>query len=160
MKHLKILLLTLLLVPFSSLADKHYHGPGPQNPDKTEWFRKLKETKHNFLVKELDLTQAQQAEFFRLYDAKEQARFEAEHKVRSLEKEIKKKGAAATDEDYNRAITAQYQLNHELAKIESKYEAEFRKVLTIRQLYKLRSSEFSFQRKLMKQHNRPPKDKK
>lgn len=158
MNCLRIVLIALLIVPFSSLADKPDNGH--KDLDKKEWFRKLKETKHNFMVKKLDLTKAQQDEFFRLYDAKEQARFEAESKVRSLEKEITKKGDAATDEDYSRAITAQYQLNHDLAKIESQYEEEFRKVLTKRQLYKLRNAEFSFQRKLMQQHNRAPKYKK
>ncbi|MCM1310733.1 MAG: V-type ATPase subunit a family protein [Bacteroides sp.] len=151
MKYLKLLLLLAVLSPLNLLADKPKGGPKGGDKERTEWFRKLKAAKHNFMVKELDLTEAQQADFFRLYDAKESERHEAERKVRNLEKEIKKKGAAAIEEDYNRAITAQYQLNHELAKIESKYESEFRKVITKRQLYKLRHVEFEFQRKLMQQ---------
>lgn len=159
MRLLKIFLLALFLCPLTALADKPKNAP--KDKDKTEWFRKLKEFKHNYLTKELDLTDAQKTEFFKLYDAKEQERFDAEHKVRTLERDIKKKGDAATDNDYSCAIAAQYQLNHELAKIESRYETEFRKILSMRQLYKLRHAEFGFQRKLMKQHNpRPPKEKK
>lgn len=153
MKYFKLLLLFAILLPINALADKPKDCP-KKNQDRTEWFRKLKEAKHTFLIKELDLTEAQRAEFFRLYDAKSAERHAAERKVRTLEKEIKKKGDAATDEDYDRAITAQYQFNHEMAKIESKYEAEFRKVLTKRQLYKLRFAEFDFDRKLMKQQHK------
>lgn len=151
MKYLKILLLIVILTPLNMFADKPKGQHKGGDKDRTEWFRKLKEAKHNFMIKELDLTEAQRADFFRLYDAKEAERHEAERKVRTLEKEIKKKGAATTEDDYDRAIAAQYQLNHELAKIESKYESEFRKVITKRQLYKLRHVEFEFQRKLMKQ---------
>lgn len=153
MKCFKIILLLAilsLLSPLNMLADKPNGGP-KRNRERTEWFRKLKEAKHNYLTKELDLTEAQQEEFFTLYDAKERERHAAEHKVRALEKEVKRKGDGATDEDYNRAIAAQYEVNHELAGIETKYEKEFRKVLTKRQLFKLRFAEFGFQRKLMKQ---------
>lgn len=153
-RYFKILLIIMLLAPLSAAADK---PNGKKENARTEWFRKLKEAKHNFFLKELDLTEAQRAEFFRLYDAKENERHDAERRVRSLEKVIKDKGAAATDEDYDRAIKAQYQLNHDLASIESKYEAEFRKVLTKHQLYKLRFAEFGFQRKLMKQNHKPGK---
>lgn len=155
MKYIKILLLLAILSPLNILADKPEDGP-KKNHERTEWFRKLKEAKHNYLTKELDLTEAQQDDFFRLYDAKERERHAAERKVRTLEKEVKRKGDSATDEDYNRAIAAQYESNHEMARIESKYEQEFRKVLTKRQLFKLRRAEFGFQRKLMK----PDKDKK
>lgn len=150
MKHLQILLLLLILSPINALADKQ-NGKPRKDRDRTEWFRKLKETKHNYLIKELDLTDSQRDEFFRLYDEKEAERHNAEQKVRNLEKEIKRKGAAATEQDYDKAISAQYELNHTLAKIESKYEAKFRKILTKRQLYKLRFAEFGFNRKLMKQ---------
>jgi len=150
MKCFKIIILLAILSPLNMLADKPKDEP-KRNRERTEWFRKLKEAKHNYLTKELDLTEAQQEEFFTLYDAKERERHAAEHKVRALEKEVKRKGDGATDEDYNRAIAAQYEVNHELAGIESKYEKEFRKVLTKRQIFKLRSAEFGFQRKLMKQ---------
>lgn len=158
MKHLKILLLLIVLSPLAAMADKPRGGEGPKkDSDRTEWFRKLKEAKHSFLTRELDLTESQREEFFKLYDAKEAERQAAEQKVRNLEKEVKKKGAAATDNDYDKVITAQYKFNHEIAKIESKYEQAFRKVLTKRQLYKLRSAEFSFDHKLMRQEH---KDKK
>lgn len=156
MKYLKILLLLVILSPLNALADKPKEN-SKKEQERKEWFRKLKEAKHSFLVKSLDLTEAQRNDFFRLYDAKEAERHAAERKVRNLEREIKKKGDAATEEDYDRAISAQYQFNHDIAKIESKYEAEFRKVLTKRQLYKLRFTEFDFDRKLMKQDHKHKK---
>lgn len=161
MKYIKSLLIILFLLPVSAFADAPGHNNATSKHNKenerAEWFRKLKETKHGYIVKELNLTEAQRSEFFRLYDAKENERHEAERKVRALEKNIKDKGAAVSDDDYDRAIKAQYQLNKELANIECKYESEFRKVLTKQQLYKLRYAEFGFQRKLMKQEHKPEK---
>lgn len=158
MKYLKILLLAVIMMPLSAMADKPKEKPGKgKHRERTEWFRKMKEVKHNYLAKELDLTDKQKNEFFKLYDAKESERFAAESKVRKLEKELKKKGDAATEADFDTAIAAQYRLNREIADIESKYEKPFRQILTKRQLFKLPRAERGFQHKLMdKRKDCPP----
>lgn len=149
----KILLIAALLLPLGTYAQ----GPKtPKNGERKEWMKKLQALKHDYLVKELDLTEAQRDEFFRVYDAKEAERMAAEQKVRQAERNVRKKAEAATDADYDAAINAQYRLNSEIAEIEAKYEAGFRKILTRRQLFKLRGAEHGFQRKLMEQCP-PPK---
>lgn len=156
-KYLKILLIALLMTPMAALADNKPKAKKHSKADeRAEWFQKLKEFKHKYLVKELDLTEEQQSEFFKLYDAKEAERHAAETKAYTIEKQVKKKGDAATDSDFDTAIAAQYQLNSDLATIEARYEKAFRKVLTRRQLFKLRSAERGFQRKLMDQRKGCP----
>lgn len=157
MKYLRILLIAILLMPLNVLADKPKHAKKGKKRDKTEWLQKMHEVKHKHLVKELDLTDKQQEEFFKLYDAKESERHAVESNVRNLEKQIKQKGDAATEQELDAAITAQYQLNHDIARIEAKYEKAFRKVLTNRQLFNLRAAERGFRRKLMQhRHDCPP----
>lgn len=156
-KLLKILLVAILLLPMSALADTTNSKSKDKRATKTEWFQKMKEYKHDYLAKKLDITDAQKAEFFKLYDEKESERYNAEKKVRTIEKSIRQKGDAATDADYESAIEAQYKLNNEIARIESKYAKSFSKVLTPRQLFRLRAVEREFQRTLMeKRHNCPP----
>lgn len=149
MKKLTVILLAVLaLMPAGAWAqgDKR-----PSQTERKEWMKKLQALKRDFLIKELDLTENQQNEFFELYNAKEAERMAAEQKVRDAERNVRKKAEAATDADYDAAIKAQYRFNSEIATIEGKYEDLFRKVLTKRQLYKLRGTEHAFQRKLMEQ---------
>lgn len=158
MKYMKILLLAVMLIPLTAMADKPKGNPGKgKQKERIEWFRKMKEVKQNYLAKELELTDKQKEEFFKLYDAKESERFAAESKVRKLEKELRKKGDAATEADFDAAIAAQYRLNTEIAEIEAKYEKPFRQILTKRQLFKLPRAERGFQHKLMeKRKDCPP----
>lgn len=158
MKHLQriILILTLILLPAAAMADGKGERKGPK-PDKNEWMRKMKEFKHDFMTRELDLGPKQRDEFFRLYDAKETERFEAERKVRKMEKELLKKGTEAKDADYDKVIEAQNELNDELADIDQKYTRAFRKILTRRQIFLLPHAERKFQRQLMEGRHDAPK---
>lgn len=156
MKKLTLLLLVaLMLIPAGSMAQDNKRS---NRAERKEWMKKLKALKHDFLAKELDLTENQKAEFFDIYDSKEAERMDAEQKVKQAEHNVRHKGEAASDADYDAAIRAQYNFNSEIASIESKYEALLRKVLTKRQLYKLRGSEHAFQRKLMEQCPPPHKN--
>ncbi|MBD5179552.1 MAG: hypothetical protein HDT00_07685 [Bacteroidales bacterium] len=149
----RILLIAAMLLPVGAYAQE---PKGPKNGERKEWMKKLRALKHDYMIKELDLTEAQRAEFFKAYDAKEAERMAAEQKVRMAERNVRKKADAATDADYDAAISAQYRLGSEIAEIEAKYEPALRKVLTRRQMFKLRGAEFGFQRKLMEQCP-PPK---
>lgn len=143
---ISLILLAVTLLPATTLAQEHKHR---NREDRKEWMKKLKALKSDYLIKELSLTETQKGDFFKIYDQLEDERNAAEQKVRAAERNVRKKADAATDEDYDAAIAAQYQLNSELANIDAKYEGQLRKVLTKRQLFKLRGAEFGFQRKLM-----------
>lgn len=152
---ISLIVATLFIIPTGAIAQERKHN----REDRKEWMKKLRTLKREYLIKELDLTEAQRDEFFKIYNAKEAERMAAERKVKDAEHEIRKKNDTVTDEEYDAAITAQYRLNSELANIEAKYEGQFRKVLTKRQLFKLRGTEHGFQRKLMEHCPNPQKHK-
>lgn len=154
-KIIKICLLLLVLLPATNAAAQGQRN-GKHQGNRQEWMQKMKEFKHSYLVKELDLSEKQAEEFFRTYDAKEKERFDAEKKVRDLERTIKTKGKDAADAELDDCIAAQFQLSKTLADIDSKYEHAFRAVLTKRQLFKLPHVEREFQRLLMEKRNDCP----
>ncbi len=156
MKRLIHLILVALFLNVSAGLAAQERKPNHRE-DRKEWMKKLKNLKQEYLIKQLDLTEAQRSEFFRIYDEKENERMAAEQKLRVAERNIRAKADAATDADYDAAIAAQYKLNSELADIEAKYEPQLRKVLTRRQLFNLRGAEHGFQRKLM-EHCPNPKN--
>lgn len=157
MKIIRLFLIMMLLMPAASAGAQAQKRE--QRRDRTEWMQKMKEFKHAYLVRELDLSEKQSEDFFKVYDAREEERFEAERRVRRLEREIARKGQEATEEELDRCITEQHRLNRTLADIDAKYESTLRKVLTKRQLVRLPHIERDFQRKLMEQRRecRPPK---
>lgn len=149
--------LILFCIALSPLGlNAQHHRFNENKPDKTEWLRKMREYKHDYLIGELDLAPKQQAEFFRLYDAKQEEIFKAEHSVRRMEKNIYQKGDKATDAELDKCIDARVELNTKLAGIEAKYHKAFKKVLTKRQLFKLPVAERRFQRSLMEQRRDCP----
>ncbi len=156
MKQIRIIL-SLLLLSFAvmpALAQKK----GPHHPDRKEWMAKMREVKHEFMAKELQLTDAQKAQFFEVYDKCEDARHAVEREAREKEKAIEKKGDAATDAELDAIINDQFTMEERLSKVDRQYLPQFRKILTRRQLARLKHAERKFMRKLMekKNENCPP----
>lgn len=148
------LLLALCIVSTLTLAaQQSQHRRGDRRPDRTEWMRKMKQLKHEFMARELDLSAEQQKAFFALYDEKEDERFQAERAVRRSDRDLSNRIADASDSELDAAIEAQYELDSKLALIEKKYLPKFRKVLTRQQLFKLRRVERKFQKMLMERRN-------
>lgn len=151
MKNMRVIRLFLVMLAMLPLAvsAKGKRADGRPDGDRKEWMQKMKEFKHSFLISELDLSERQSEEFFKLYDEMENERFAVERRVRSLRKEVMKKDANPTDKQLDECIAAQYEMHQLMADIDRKYEPEFRKILSKRQLCKLPHAEQEFQRKLM-----------
>lgn len=154
-KVLRIFVMLMLLMPLTAMAQPKGKGPKGKG-NRTEWMQKMKEFKHSFLIKELDLSEKQAADFFRVYDAREKERFEAEGKLRRLERTVAEKGDKATDAELDEVIEAQSKFQSTMANIDAKYEPQFRKLLSKRQLSKLPHAEREFQRMLMDKRNDCP----
>ena len=122
-------------------------------PDRKEWMAKMLEVRRDFLSKELQLTDAQKKEFFEAYDKCQEARHRIEHDARQHEKAIEQKGDAATDAELDAVIAELYSIEERLAKVDKEYLPQLRKVLTRRQLAKLKHAERKFTRKLMEKHS-------
>lgn len=161
MKHFQLLVLVFAVaagvMPVAAQNKQH----GQQRPDKKEWMAKMREAKHNFLAKELQLTDAQKKEFFVIYDKNEDARRRVEHESRQLERAIEQKGDAATDAELDAVINDQFSLEERLSKIDRETLPQMRKVLTRRQLARLKHAERKFNRTLMEHRNAnfPPSSK-
>lgn len=155
-------ILTILLVctAFTMSAQPPVgHKEGKRKPDKTEWLKKMKQLKHEFLTRELNLTDEQQRDFFPVYDSKEDERFNAERAVRRSDRNVVKKENGASEAELQKAIDMQYELDSKFADIEMRYKAKFEKILTKRQLFKLRHAERDFQRMLVERQQCNPRDK-
>lgn len=156
-KLLNVCLLLMMVLSASAQGQGPRKGGGKhQGDNRQEWMQKMKEFKHSYLVKELDLSEKQAEDFFKSYDAKEKERFDAERKVRELERTVSQKGNEATEAELEACIEAQYQLSKTMADIDAKYEKDFRAALTKRQLCKLPHVEREFQRMLMEKRNDCP----
>lgn len=149
---LPLLLMSVCILPASAQKKDQ------KRPARKEWMAKMREVKHDFMAKELQLTDAQKAQFFEVYDKCEDARHEVEREAREKEKAIEKKGDAATDAELDAIINDQFTMEERLGKVDRQYLPQFRKVLTRRQLAKLKHAERKFMRKLMdkKNENCPP----
>ncbi len=149
----KVSILLLILAFFAPLATIDAQQRGSKE-DRERWFKEMREYKHNFLIKKLDLTPEQQPEFFAIYDAMESETHKIHHETRKLQRELKKKGDAANDIEYEKAAEALFELKSKQGEIELKYFDQFKKVLSKKQLFMLKDVEDKFTRHIMKQQNR------
>lgn len=158
MKRFSIILLIVTLFAQASVIGAQGK---PSKADKDKWFKEMREYKHNFLVKELDLTPEQQKEFFPLYDAMEDECFKVNRETRKMQRQIMKKDASeVTDIEYEKATEALFELKLKEANIEYSYLKKFGTVLSKRQLFILKHVEDKFTRHLMKEHSKHSKKKK
>lgn len=156
MKQIRFFILLIVLglgvMPVAAQKKGHKHA------DRKEWMAKMRDLKHDFMTKELQLTDAQKTQFFEVYDKCEDARHQVEHEAREKEKAIEKKGDAATDAELDAIIADQFTMEERLGRVDQQYLPQFRKVLTRRQLARLKHAERKFMRRLMekKSENCPP----
>ncbi len=132
----------------------------PSKQDREKWFQEMREYKHSFLTKELDLSEEQQKKFFPLYDAMEKETFKLNRETRHMAKNLKKSENDISDIEYEKAAEALFELKSKEGQIEMNYFNKFKDVLTKKQLFQLKGAERKFTNKIMKHHNRKKHDKK
>lgn len=156
MKRLSILFLIISLFAQLSTIDAQKKQ---SKEERQQWFKEMREYKHNFLIKELDLDKEQHEAFFPIYDAMEDETFKLHHGTRKLQRELSKKEADVTDIEYEKAAEALFELKYKEAQIELKYFEQFKSVLTKKQLFLLKKAEDKYTRHLMKQHDKQKKNR-
>lgn len=123
-------------------------------PDNREqWFKEVREYKHRYFTKELDLTRDQQTEFFNLYDKMEDDINKVNSETRSLEKKIRDQDNV-TDLEYEQATQALLEQKQKEYEIESEAYNKLKTVLSKKQMFELRGVERQFTREVMKFHHR------
>lgn len=153
----------ILTFIFAFLATSYVYAQGRNNDaNRREWFKEVRQYKHNFLTKELNLSEDQQEKFFSIYDAMEEEIHNAQRETRSLTWKIRESKSEVSDLEYEKAAEAQFELKGKESQIEMKYFPQFKNVLSKKQLFLLKHAEHKFTREIMDKHSRmrPQKPKK
>lgn len=138
---LKTFILTILLCQVeSAIADTSEKVPQQGN----KWMEEVKNFKHSFLIKEVEMTDEQSKEFLPLYIEMEEKIYQANKDARILEKEISVSSQNVTDEDYEKAAKALSQVKTKEAEIENQYFDIFSTILSKKQLFLLKRAENRF----------------
>lgn len=123
------------------------------------WFKEMQQLKHDYLVKELNLSREQQTKFFPLYDQMENEKKKLFDQTRAMEKSVAEKGDKATDLELEKASDAIVEMKSRESAIEKKYYCRFKQILTPRQIFKLHDAERKFQRQMVKEHHKKKNQK-
>lgn len=152
----RLLTLLTLIVTLTLPALAHGDAPADNNGDnaaakREQWFKEMRAKKHEFLARELELTPEQREPFFAVYDRMEDSLKAINDETRRLEKSLEKK-KDPTDADYDAVIEAIYNQRYREWTVENQAREEFAKILTKKQMVRLKKAESRFTRALMKQH--------
>ncbi|MBQ7212194.1 MAG: hypothetical protein IJS19_05970 [Muribaculaceae bacterium] len=154
MKRSFIIVVILSLAALSVSAQQR----GRQKPDREKWFQELREWKHQFLIKEVELTEEQQPKFFAMYDAMQNEILAIHDGSRNMEKKLSL-NKQASDLEYEKMAEALIEVKIKEGEIQKRYLDKMKTVISSRQLYKLQVAEKKFIRMLNRQHNKHLGDK-
>lgn len=125
----------------------------PDENDRQRWINEVRNFKHEFLAKDLDLSKEQQKDFFAAYDEMEDRINQLNIETRDLEQKVLF-DPDASDVELEAAARMSYILKNEESKIELEYFDKFKAMLSPRQLIRLKSAERKFTQQLMQHHRR------
>lgn len=149
----RVLSVIFCLMAAASLSSVFAQSVQPDESDRRKWMTEMRNFKHEFLAKDLNLTKEQQQEFFASYDEMEDRIDRLNAETRDLEQRIMT-DSDASDVEVDAAARAVYQLKSEESKIELEYFDRFKEILQPRQLIKLKNAERKFTQQLMIHHRR------
>lgn len=144
----------LLIIGFFIALGTFSAAAQEQDDNTSRWLNEVREYKHSFLARELDLSREQQQKFFPIYDRMEDELGKVNSDVRAISRRISAIAPSeVTDTDYDMAIQAIYEAKGKEAEIEQRYLTEFKEVLTKQQLFKLKGAEQRFNMGMMRRHH-------
>ncbi len=151
MKILQSILVAVICISLSASAVSA-QAPLTEN-ERTRWLSEIREYKHEFLAKDLELTREQQREFFPLYDSMEDEVERINAETRALETKVSDDKNASDIEIENASRTIFEQKRAE-GQVEMTYFDKFKEILSPRQLLRLKNAERRFTQQLVKHHGR------
>ncbi len=137
-----IILFSIISIFQCQTAQANNNGK-PQQTD-NKWLNEVRNYKHSFLIKELDMTDEQSKEFIPIYTEMENKIYQANREARKLEQEISATSLHVSDEEYERVATILSQVKTKEAEIEQEYFQRYSKILTKKQLFLLKRAENRF----------------
>lgn len=141
MKHILLLFVAVLLA-FPVAAQQK-----GQKRNKAEMRREFREFKIKYIAQEIEVSPAQIKEFTELYSQMEEERHKVFSATRKLERSVKA-NKNATEKDYQALSEAMTEAKAKDAAISKRYDEEFSRLLTAKQVYKMKDAEESFRRKM------------
>lgn len=136
---------TILLLTVISIPSAFAQGKGPR----AQWMREMKQTKLEYLSKELSIKQDQKVKFTELYNAMQAELYKLRTETNSMRKNVQENGNA-TDLEYEKAAEALFEFKIKEGNIEKKYFEKFKTVLTPQQLFLFKKAEKKWMKELMK----------
>lgn len=151
----KVLLILFLSLMSVSLAPAQTSEPKAKKEHKSQkkMYKELQEFKLKFLAQEIDLKDNQKEQFTRLYTEMQEKREAVMRVAWQAEKKVKKDNNA-TEADYLAASEAMIKAKEEDAKIEKEYDKKFEKFLSSKQIFKLKTAEAKFRKKIEEMRHR------
>lgn len=146
LKHI-FLIFMLAIVGGGILKGEDTECPSPDSKSNEQIFKEIQEFKLKYLAQEMDLKEDQQQKFFDLYNEMTAKRFAVMKAARRLERKVKK-NENATEDDYKAVTEAINKAKADEASIEKEYDAKFSTFLSQKQIFKMKSAEDSFRKKL------------
>jgi len=122
-------------------------------PDRERYISELRNYKHEFLARELNLSREQQREFFPLYDKMEDEIFGINDDIREIERKIESSDDVS-DIELESAAQIIYSQKLREGEIEMEYYPKFKEILDSRQLLRLKNTERKFTQRLVRHHRR------
>lgn len=126
--------------------------------ERQKWIQEIRTYKHEFLAKDLGLTREQQRDFFPIYDKMEDEIEKLNSDTRDLEQRVSE-DSSASDLELSNAARTIFEAKRAEGQIEMTYFDQFSKILSPRQLLKLKNAERKFTQQLVNHHRRPRKTK-
>lgn len=154
MKRISTILLLLAAICFCSLQ------ASAQKNNLKQYRDDIREYKHNFFRKRLDLSREQAASFFDVYDNMDDAVTALNDEARAVETKIYDAPAGSiTDIEYEMATRTLLEVKSKEAAIEQEYYEKLNDILSKKQLFELRKVERDFNMQLLRYHHnkRAPK---
>ena len=140
MRKLSLILLLALAVIIPAAAQK-------REKSKEEMRKELHEFKLKFIAQEIELKPDQQKPFFDLYEQRRAERRSIRTQKKQLERRLKH-SKDATDEEYAAVTKGLQEVNEKIVAIDKKYDAQFAKFISQKQIFKMHEAEELFRAKM------------
>lgn len=142
-----ITILIGLIIAFAATAQPKKNFT---DAEREAWMKEMQQYKIEYMVKKLELTPDQKTRFAPVLKRMDAEIRSVNEQARKMCCDIKKKGAAATELEQEKAAEAQFEVKAKEAQIEKNYYLEFRKFLSPAQMLKFKDAERDYMKSLMK----------
>lgn len=127
---------------------------GPHSKGVKEWMNQKKEQRRAFIIKEMGLTEAEEAAFVAIYDDYNKKIHASKHK---MNKSMRALNDTLTDEEFTKNLDVVDAQTLEQAKITSEFYQAMKKVLPIKKVYLYYKADKEFNKLMMRDVNRGPR---